>query len=258
MCIRDSLATTAAAEQRIVPPHRPPHLLGRHEPPAYAADPPLAGSRAGEGRGHPGRPESPGLVPDVPRPDAEMELPEFAGLRDVLAQMPEEMAHEMPRYPDEPSEYLPWFDFHHKPDPDADSSRAPDDAAGPPDHGKSPPDTPKAKKGPHKKPRGTGPEAPPGRAPAHSRPRKSPSSRPDVADRLDRHPYKPLRPSAPPKQQPHTPSDGAEPAASTGPYAMETPSAPVERVLPMGAGLALTGLGLSRYAAADVGTRCFT
>lgn len=175
-----------------------------------------------------------------------MELPEFRGLRDALAQMPEEMAHEMAHYPDEPSEYLPWFDFHHRSDPDADSSQAPDDdAADTPDRENSRPDTPKARKGSHGKPRGTGREASPGRARAPSRHRKSPSSRPDVAAHLDRHPYKHLRPSASPKQQPHTPPDDAEPAASSGPYAMETPSAPVERVLPMGAGLALTGLGLA-------------
>ncbi|WP_181690317.1 hypothetical protein [Streptomyces sp. NBRC 110611] len=35
--------------------------------------------------------------------------------------------------------------------------------------------------------------------------------------------------------------------ATPGPYALEAPTAPVERVLPMGAGLTLTGLGLAFF-----------
>ncbi|MYX06231.1 hypothetical protein GTW98_05315 [Streptomyces sp. SID8375] len=42
-------------------------------------------------------------------------------------------------------------------------------------------------------------------------------------------------------------TDDASESTAT-PYAMETPGAPVERVLPMGAGLALTGLGLAFFA----------
>ncbi|MBM4794787.1 hypothetical protein HXP44_22650 [Streptomyces sioyaensis] len=59
----------------------------------------------------------------------------------------------------------------------------------------------------------------------------------------------PPLPTAVPKKDGSVPDgvDG-EAAATERPYAMETPSAPVERVLPMGAGLALTGLGLAFFA----------
>ncbi|MEU5545068.1 MULTISPECIES: hypothetical protein [Streptomyces] len=57
----------------------------------------------------------------------------------------------------------------------------------------------------------------------------------------------PPLPTAAPKKDGSVP-DGADGEATERPYAMETPAAPVERVLPMGAGLALTGLGLAFFA----------
>ncbi|MEU9110768.1 hypothetical protein AB0D04_02930 [Streptomyces sp. NPDC048483] len=236
------LATTATAvQQRNTPPDRPPHLVGRHAlPDSYAADPPLAGSRAGEGRGHPGRPESLEHLPGGPRPDADMEVPDFLDLRDLLG----EIREEIPRYPDDPPEYLPWHDRRHRPDPD--SSPAPDDdstdALGPEDYEPDGPERPPAEaQGPDR-----APPAAPSPAPSRSAPpRPSPSPRSDVAGGgLDHRPYESLQAPAKPKKQDRTPPDNADadPAASE---TMEGPTAPVERVLPMGAGLALTGLGLA-------------
>ncbi|MFJ9416856.1 hypothetical protein ACIRPT_22070 [Streptomyces sp. NPDC101227] len=263
------LATTAtAAEQRNTPFDRPPHLVGRHAlPDSHAQDPSLAGSLAGEGRGHPGRPESLGYPPGFPRPDTDMDVPDFPGLRDFLAEIPDEM----PRYPDDPPDYLPWHDRHHGLDPDSDSSTAPDDDfADPADPGGAeldPPedapdeddaDRPAAPDETSPDPRSADPAPAPSRAapsqaapsrPAPDRPapsRPSPSPRSDVAGRLHHRPYEPLQPPAKPKRDRTPPDDAdADPAASTSPYAMDGPTAPVERVLPMGAGLALTGLGLA-------------
>ncbi|MFG3113262.1 hypothetical protein ACGF4C_02620 [Streptomyces sp. NPDC048197] len=79
-------------------------------------------------------------------------------------------------------------------------------------------------------------------APSHS----TSSHRVRTADRRSHRSYETL----PPLPSPTVPED-----ATTGttdgdgdmarPYALESPTAPVERVLPMGAGLALTGLGLA-------------
>ncbi|MEU5210842.1 hypothetical protein [Streptomyces sp. NPDC020742] len=85
---------------------------------------------------------------------------------------------------------------------------------------------------------------PPATAPA----RRSPMRRVDIAERRSMHPYETLPPlPAPSGAEKASPSPGGTEgeAAEPGPYAMETPGAPVERVLPMGAGLALTGLGLA-------------
>ncbi|MFD8543645.1 hypothetical protein [Streptomyces sp. NPDC059649] len=71
------------------------------------------------------------------------------------------------------------------------------------------------------------------------------SHRVRTADRRSPHAYETL----PPLPSPTVPEDatpGTDGDAETArPYALESPAAPVERVLPMGAGLALTGLGLA-------------
>ncbi|MFF4278328.1 hypothetical protein [Streptomyces kronopolitis] len=72
-----------------------------------------------------------------------------------------------------------------------------------------------------------------------------------VADRHRAHSYESLPPLPPviPKKPGGSVPDGADgEAAASGPYVLETPAAPVERVLPLGAGLALTGLGLAFFA----------
>ncbi|BCK70041.1 hypothetical protein Srufu_039940 [Streptomyces libani subsp. rufus] len=81
--------------------------------------------------------------------------------------------------------------------------------------------------------------------------RPAPSRRYDVADRFSRRTYEalPPLPTPTPEGAGSAPESTADDAAATAtPYAMETPVAPVERVLPMGAGLALTGLGLAFFA----------
>ncbi|MGW7485401.1 hypothetical protein [Streptomyces sp. NPDC054786] len=75
----------------------------------------------------------------------------------------------------------------------------------------------------------------------------------NVADRLTQRSYEALPPlptPADPEDEARSVPDSAdgEVAATASPYAMEAPDAPVERVLPMGAGLALTGLGLAFFA----------
>ncbi|GAB7032334.1 hypothetical protein AB0G35_02860 [Streptomyces sp. NPDC021749] len=71
------------------------------------------------------------------------------------------------------------------------------------------------------------------------------SHRVRAADRRTQRSYEKL----PPLPSPTVPEDattGTDGDADTArPYALESPTAPVERVLPMGAGLALTGLGLA-------------
>lgn len=117
-----------------------------------------------------------------------------------------------------------------------------------------------------------GPPGPPGADRAHSRPgrhaprkhhrpaesasRAAPagsdaSRRHHVADRRPVRSSESLPPLPPvvPKKQGGSVPDGADgEAAASGPYALETPAAPVERVLPLGAGLTLTGLGLAFFA----------
>ncbi|WP_433857227.1 hypothetical protein [Streptomyces kronopolitis] len=85
------------------------------------------------------------------------------------------------------------------------------------------------------------------RAPAGS----DASRRHNVADRRPVRSYESLPPLPPvvPKKQGGSVPDGADgEAAVSDPSALETPTAPVERVLPLGAGLALTGLGLAFFA----------
>ncbi|MFF4701036.1 hypothetical protein [Streptomyces chattanoogensis] len=234
------LATTAlAAEQRAAPLDRPSHLVQGHAlPDGYAADPPLAGNRAGEGRGHPGRPESLEYLPGVPRPDADMHIADLPVLRDFFAHIPDET----PRYPDEPPEYLPWHDPRYGLDPDDSSPDDDPDAPGPEDSPSSSPESPSDEA---QDPGRPAPSDPPPAPPRSAAPGPSPGPHSDVAGGLGHRPYKPLQPPSPSKKRHHTPPDDAEPADPAEPYAMETPTAPVERVLPMGAGLALTGLGLA-------------
>ncbi|MFF4603775.1 hypothetical protein ACFY12_13695 [Streptomyces sp. NPDC001339] len=54
-------------------------------------------------------------------------------------------------------------------------------------------------------------------------------------------------PSAVPKESSASESTDDVAGGTPGPYSLEAPTAPVERVLPMGAGLTLTGLGLAFF-----------
>ncbi|MFI6765815.1 hypothetical protein [Streptomyces sp. NPDC050355] len=84
----------------------------------------------------------------------------------------------------------------------------------------------------------TGPSSARPSPPRHKAP-KRPSERRYEA--MSPHP----RPTAGQNGTPMPGSTDDESAATATPYALEAPQAPVERVLPMGAGLALTGLGLA-------------
>jgi hypothetical protein len=94
------------------------------------------------------------------------------------------------------------------------------------------------------------------RARSASEPRAgSPSARPSpprrkAPERPSERRYEAFSPHPQPtaRQKNGTPLPGStddESAATASPYALEAPQEPVERVLPMGAGLALTGLGLA-------------
>ncbi|MEU9118546.1 hypothetical protein AB0C96_01570 [Streptomyces sp. NPDC048506] len=87
------------------------------------------------------------------------------------------------------------------------------------------------------------------KTPASAAARPSPARRTAAGERHARHHDEALPPlPTPSSAQKGSPTPGStddEAVATPGPYAMEAPPAPVERVLPMGAGLALTGLGLA-------------
>ncbi|MEV0370328.1 hypothetical protein AB0I10_10945 [Streptomyces sp. NPDC050636] len=251
-------AATASAEWA-TPVDRPPDLVRPqgsrpHVPPdTYAADPRLAGSLAGAGRGHPGRPDSMAHTPQRPgsdvlaeRPDHMPSLPEN---REGFSYRPPHVpgdppAHRQPRHPRDhsgpdatapsssasaPASGAPSTDFPDSPDltgvPDMDGAEIPPSSSAP-----SPPVSDEA--------------APPAQP--------SPEERRDLAGGSAQRPYEPL----PPLQSPSTPAQQPgsalgttdnEPATTASPYAMEAPVSRVERVLPLGAGLAFTGLGLAFF-----------
>ncbi|MCX4639346.1 hypothetical protein HEP86_20370 [Streptomyces sp. RPA4-5] len=256
--------SAAAADRRATPVDRPPLLArpGDQLDDVPGADgfgldglddfaigpPPVDGPGAGGGRvraghrGHPGAPALPDRYPGLP--DALPGVPHrpshhhhFGGLRG------HGRWHHHPHHPfgpDFPPYSLPddgSADFtgpgrHRHPDVASDADRA---------HARPGRRAPKKH---HKPAASASHEA----AATPSRP--APSRRYDVADRFSRRTYEALPPLPTP-----TPKGGSVPestaddaAATATPYAMDTPVAPVERVLPMGAGLALTGLGLAFFA----------
>ncbi|WJY39339.1 hypothetical protein QT196_19780 [Streptomyces sp. P9-2B-2] len=256
--------SAAAADRRATPVDRPPLLARPGDQPddvpgadGFGLDglddfaigpPPVDGPGAGGGRvraghrGHPGAPALPDRYPGLP--DALPGVPHrpshhhhFGGLRG------HGRWHHHPHHPfgpDFPPYSLPddgSADFtgpgrHRHPDVASDADRA---------HARPGRRAPKKH---HKPAASASHEA----AATPSRP--APSRRYDVADRFSRRTYEALPPLPTP-----TPKGGSVPestaddaAATATPYAMDTPVAPVERVLPMGAGLALTGLGLAFFA----------
>ncbi|MGW7022668.1 hypothetical protein ACWGGS_25460 [Streptomyces decoyicus] len=278
-------ASAAAADRRATPVDRPPQLARPGDQPegyaqeeagpggddfdGYGSDDYAADPRAGDGRGaggrrghhgHSGHPGAPGHLPELP--------PRFPGLPDAVPGFPHGPSHHhfgglrgpgrwyhRPHHPFDPSFIGP--DASRYPFPGRD-----DDVYHPrpghhgPSAGASSPDADRAHPRPgrrapspkHHKPSAPTPHARDG-APA----RPSPSHRFQAADRLIQHPYEALPPlptPAVPTEEARSAPDSAdgESAATASPYAMEAPSAPVERVLPMGAGLALTGLGLAFFA----------
>lgn len=277
-------ATSAvAADRRATPVDRPPHLARPGDRPddvpgaagddgfgfdGYGADdfapgpPPAEGPGAGAGRaraGHPGHPGAPAHLPELPdrfpglppyaRPGFPHRSPHhhFGGLHR------HGRWHHHPHHPFGPGYSVPGPPYSV---PGADGGSAahprhgrhgPPAPAGSPDTDRAhPPPGRHAPKPKHRKPAAS--ESP---AAAATPSRPSPSRRFDVADRFTRRSYEALPPlptSAPGEDRsaPEMTDDASESTAT--PYAMETPGAPVERVLPMGAGLALTGLGLAFFA----------
>ncbi|TJZ50133.1 hypothetical protein FCH28_22715 [Streptomyces piniterrae] len=256
------LAATAATASGgwATPIDRPPDLIRQQAsrpqapPGSYAADPALAGSLAGAGRGHPGRPESMTQAQQnagsgaLARPDSAPRPPEN----------PEAFSDRPPRAPNEPPGRPPRA--QHPRAPSGPEATAPAPSASAPEPGgaatdfpdspdlSAPPDadgaeTPASPSGP----------TPPASDEAASSPAQPPSEGDrDLAGRLARRPYEPL----PPMQSPSTPErqPGSElgttdngPATPASPYAMDAPVSRVERVLPLGAGLAFTGLGLAFF-----------
>ncbi|MFE1170827.1 hypothetical protein [Streptomyces sp. NPDC058773] len=264
-------ATSAvAADRRATPVDRPPQLARPGDRPddvpgdadgfgldGYGADDFAAGPQPPEGSkgrartGHPGHPGAPARLPELP--DHFPGLPPYA----------------LPGFPHRPSHHH--FGFrgygyrhHHRHHPFGPGFSPPGPpyadggSAEFPRHGRHRPaasvgssDSDRAhsrsgRRAPKKKHRKPSLSASHGPAAPSSRP--STSHRHDVADRFTRRPYEalPPLPTSAPETAPSAP--GGVDDASAAPYAMETPGAPVERVLPMGAGLALTGLGLAFFA----------
>ncbi|MFE0378616.1 hypothetical protein ACFW1M_24220 [Streptomyces inhibens] len=258
-------ATSAAAsDRRSTPVDRPPELARPNDPrddyapddfgvfgadaygvDDYLAEPPAGGALTG--RGHAGHPGAPARLPELPD--------RFPGLPYGLPGLSRHPHH----HPGGPPGRGRWHHHRHHPfGPDFPGPpySAPypggGEAAG--RHRPSRPSGPSGTDRAHRPPGGgrapssrrAVPSAPPATAPA----RPSPSRY--VADRLTRRSYEKLpplpTPDAPKKESRSAPgtADG-ESAATESPYAMDSPTAPVERVLPMGAGLALTGLGLAFF-----------
>lgn len=263
-------ATSAvAADRRATPVDRPPLLARPGDQPddvpgadGFGLDglddfaigpPPVDGPGAGGGRvraghrGHPGAPALPDRYPGLP--DALPGVPHrpshhhhFGGLRG------HGRWHHHPHHP-----FGPDFPPYSIPGPDGGSADFPrpgrhrhPDAAGSSDA-----DRAHARPGRRAPKKHRKPAASESHEVAATPSRPAPSRRYDVADRFSRRTYEALPPLPTPTPEgvgSARESTADDAAATAAPYAMETPVAPVERVLPMGAGLALTGLGLAFFA----------
>ncbi|MFD5397153.1 hypothetical protein ACFWJW_23400 [Streptomyces sp. NPDC127097] len=266
--------SAAAADRRATPVDRPPLLARPGDQPddlpggtdGFGLDgfddfaigpPPVEGPGAGGGRvraghrGHPGAPALPDRYPGLP--DALPGVPHrpshhhhFGGLRG------HGRWHHHPHHSFGPGFPVPGPPYSISgPDgggadfPRPGRHRHPDAA------GSSDTDRAHARPGRRAPKKHRKPTASESHAAAATPSRPAPSHRYDVADRFSRRTYEAL----PPLPTPAPEGGGSarestedDAAATAAPYAMETPVAPVERVLPMGAGLALTGLGLAFFA----------
>ncbi|MFJ9409107.1 hypothetical protein [Streptomyces sp. NPDC101393] len=269
-------ATTAtASDHRATPVELPPDLAWPLTHPGEplggaAADSVPSDRRADGGRGYPGHSGSPSRHLQDPDLDALLDLPELAGLRDRLRGLSGSLQDWGDRPGGGPR-------HHHHPghssgrdaaDPYPSSS---DPATGRPSENTEPGSrepsgpangsgasgadgsvTPPQSSAPSLAP--SSPSHPPssgtGASPHPSaRPKTSPSHRTsDLAGGAGRRPYERMPEQTPAPSEELTGSEpdatDAGPAAQS-PYALDAPAARVERVLPMGAGLALTGLGFA-------------
>lgn len=274
--------SAAAADRRVTPVDHPPHLArpgdqpddyaqdetgaddygpDDYEPDYFAADRrPFDGRRDGAGRGHHGHPGHPGAPARLPELS-----PRFPGMPDAFPHRPSHRHfggprepgwwHHRPHHPFSPAFIGPDGPSYPFPGPDYGGAGFRGAGHHGPTAGANAPDADRAHRRPA--PRTSVPKHPKAAASdsqaVKSTPaRPSPSRRFDVADRLTQRPYEALPPlpsPAAPKEARSVPERAEDEAAATAnPYALESPDAPVERVLPLGAGLALTGLGLAFFA----------
>ncbi|UQA94336.1 hypothetical protein [Streptomyces halobius] len=254
------LAATAATASGgwATPVDRPPDLVRPqvsrpHVPPdTYAEEPPLAGSLAGAGRRHPGRPETTAHSAQRPDSDAVSARPEVPG----RAENPEGLSDRPSHVPDEPSAQALRPERPPPPSgPDATEPSPSHTAPEPSDSATGVPDSPDLTS----PPAGEGAELPPSPSapsPPASDEAAEPSAQPppeehrDLSGRPVQSPYEPLSPpqslTTPEQRSGSAPATrDNEPAATASPYALDAPASRVERVLPLGAGLAFTGLGLA-------------
>ncbi|WP_274914704.1 hypothetical protein [Streptomyces sp. WZ-12] len=232
-----------AADLRATPAARPDEPLDD-----FAADPPLAEDRLEEQY-----PDAPERLPDLPGADDFRDLPDIVlGVSGTLPGFPNDpagpFAHE-PRHHHPHHFFGPHFPW--RPDPAADAEEyVTDDSA---DADAAEPSAPPRASAPAPAPARHAPRRPAparhddespapsgsGRA-ANEATRPSPTRPRDLADAPAPAHHR-RAPSLAPEPD-HT-AAGPEPGAS--PYALDVPGTRVERVLPMGAGMTLTGLGLA-------------
>ncbi|MEW1657518.1 MULTISPECIES: hypothetical protein [unclassified Streptomyces] len=240
-----------AADHRATPAARPDDPLDD-----YAADPPLAAERLEEQ--YPGHPGAPARLPDFPGADDFLDFrDDLLGFSGILPGFPHHLggpfAHGPHHHLHRP--FDPRFPWRPDPAPDFGDGALDDSADADPAMPSAPPSAPVA--APVQLPPGrpaptpddaappaasdSGPAAAEAARPSPARPRglaAAPAPAPAPA------PHRPA-PSPTPEQDPDHADAVAGPAPATSPYALEAPSTRVERVLPLGAGMALTGLGLA-------------
>ncbi|MCK7623853.1 hypothetical protein MUU72_12210 [Streptomyces sp. RS10V-4] len=241
--------TALAADRQATPAARPGEPMDD-----YAADPPMSADRFGEL--YPGRPGAPVRLPEFPGTASFRDLPDrFAGLSGTLPAFPHHPGGPFldgPRHHHRHHPFGPRFPWSPASAPDAGTAVGDDASDGDPVVPAAPPRAPAAD--PVQLPAGR-PARPVLR---DSMPRTTAADDLDTAEPELPAPSQPRELAAPalpsphrqvpspvPEQDPGTPATKAGPGASAGPYSLETPGAHVERVLPMGAGMALTGLGLA-------------
>ncbi|KUL35984.1 hypothetical protein ADL22_25785 [Streptomyces sp. NRRL F-4489] len=239
--------TALAVDHRATPAARPGEPMDD-----YAADPLLTADRFGEM--YPARPGAPEGLPDYPGTTDFRDLPDrFPGFSGTLPAFPHHPGGPFPhgRHHHRHHPFGPRFPWSGASAPDFGTTIADDASDGDPAVPSAPPRTPSAD--PVQLPSSRPAPAPHDSAPRPSPPEvpdaadtelPSPAAPRDLADPAAPSPYRQV-PSPAPEQHPGTTENEAGPDPSAGPYSLETSGDHVERVLPMGAGMALTGLGLA-------------
>ncbi|MFE6687881.1 hypothetical protein ACFVFQ_15545 [Streptomyces sp. NPDC057743] len=230
-----------AADLHATPAARPDEPLDD-----FAADPPMAGDRLGEQY-----PDAPERLPDLPGVDDFRDLPDnLLGLSGPLPGFPHHPGGPFARGPrhHHPHHFFgPHFPWRPDPAPDAGEHAADDfadaDAAEP----SAPPSASASAPVRHapSRPAPTRHDDEPS-APSDSGQAADEATRPSTAsprDLADAPAPAQHRRAPSPAPEPDRTEAGPEPGAS--PYTLDAPGSRVERVLPLGAGMTLTGLGLA-------------